>query len=113
MMSRFGVDRDRRGLRRVRGVALGEVDADRHHAGVRGPGDRGVHLERFGQRADQQHPVARAAPAADQVQDPAGDEAQQQDVDQAGDERDSRPTTRDRSCPSSGEREERDESRAP
>ena len=39
------------------GVAVGEVDGDRDQAGGRVAGDRGVDLERLGQRADQHHPV--------------------------------------------------------
>ena len=59
-----GVDRDR-GLDAAGGrVAVGEVDGDRDQAGGRAAGDRGVDLERLGQRAHQDHPVRAVAGAA-------------------------------------------------
>ena len=47
-----------------RRVAVGDVDGDRDQAGGRAAGDRGVDLERLGQRADQHHPVRAVAGAA-------------------------------------------------
>ena len=79
------------------GVALGEVDADRHQAGAGRPGDGGVDLERLGQRADQQHPVrARDRGRAQHDQHPPGQVPADQDVEQRRPSRAMPTVTRDR-----------------
>ena len=81
-----GVHRDR-GLDATGGrVAVGDVDGHRDQAGGRAAGDRGVDLERLGQRADQDHPVRAVAGApAGQVQHLAGEVPAEQDEHQRAD----------------------------
>ena len=81
-----GVDRDRGLDAPGGGVAVGDVDRDRDQAGGRAAGDRGVDLERLGQRADQHHPVRAVAGASTgQVQHLPGEVAEEQDEHQRAD----------------------------
>jgi hypothetical protein len=63
------------------------VHGHRDHAGGRVTADRGVHLQRLRQGADEKHPVCGVTPPAGQVEDLPGEVPAGEDVEQGGDQR--------------------------